>query len=53
MCCSWLVPWPSSPFPRFSSAYFRGSKMEFAIAGIIALGLAAYLVLAMVRPEWF
>jgi len=27
--------------------------MEFVVAGIIALGLAAYLVLAMVRPEWF
>jgi len=27
--------------------------MEFVIAGLIALGLAAYLVLAMVRPEWF
>jgi K+-transporting ATPase KdpF subunit len=31
----------------------KGSSMDYLIAGIISLGLAVYLVYALLRPERF
>jgi K+-transporting ATPase KdpF subunit len=36
-----------------AATVYEGSSMDYLIAGIISLGLAVYLVYALLRPERF